>query len=305
MTATFAALIPAFVIIAAGWAARRTGVIARDQWAGVNRVGYWALFPAMLFTLIAKADFESLNAGAFSLAVIGGFSATGAVALAARLVMRQVDGPSYTSFFQGSVRWNGIILLAAAPALFGEEGAALAALVFAPIVPLVNVMSVAVLSVWGTGQAPSPRAFVIRLATNPLILGSLSGAAWNGLHLPVGGPLFHALDLMGGAGLVTALMCVGAGLDLGAVRARPLVLSAAVVMKLAVMPVMCWAAGHLLGLDPLSITVLVAAGATPGASVSYVLAKEMGGDAELMAGHVTATVLLAAVTMPLAIAILG
>jgi len=47
-----------------------------------------------------------------------------------------------------------------------------------------------------------------------------------------------------------------------------------------------------------ALAVLVAVGATPGAAASYVLASEMGGDARLMAGHVTATTLLAFIAMP-------
>jgi predicted permease len=39
--------------------------------------------------------------------------------------------------------------------------------------------------------------------------------------------------------------------------------------------------------------LLAAIGATPGAAASYVLAAEMGGDTRLMAGHVTATTILA------------
>ena len=53
------------------------------------------------------------------------------------------------------------------------------------------------------------------------------------------------------------------------------------------------------GLDGLARTVAVIAGAVPTASTAYVMARKMGGDAELMANITTFQVLTAAVTLPL------
>jgi predicted permease len=76
-------------------------------------------------------------------------------------------------------------------------------------------------------------------------------------------------------------------------------------MKLLVLPLLLWGVARGLGLEPLAQAVLVAAGATPGAAASYVLARQLGGDAELVAGCVTATVLLSVVSLPLWIAIVA
>ncbi len=97
-------------------------------------------------------------------------------------------------------------------------------------------------------------------------------------------------------------MGVGAGLDLESLRGARAALALTVAMKLAVMPAVLWGWALLLELSPLSTAVLVTAGATPGAAASYVLARAMGGDSVLTAGHVTATVLLSVLTLPLWIA---
>ena len=71
----------------------------------------------------------------------------------------------------------------------------------------------------------------------------------------------------------------GSGLDL----------AIAVALKLVIAPAVFIAIGHAFGVPTEIIVVLAAIGAAPGAASSYVLAKELGGNAELTAGHVTVT----------------
>ncbi|TRO93744.1 AEC family transporter [Glycocaulis profundi] len=292
-----AALVPIFGVIALGWTLRRTGLVARDLWGGINRLSYQALLPALLFATISRADYAGLPAGSFLIAVTLAFLAMGAICLAFRPL--PVSGPSFTSLFQGGVRWNGFVLLALAPAAFGPEGAALAALVFAPTVPLVNVMCVAVLTVWGASAVkPDAVRVGMRIVTNPLILGCLAGAAANAAGLFQTGAVADTIDLAGRAALPLILLCIGAGLDFSAIRARPRILILAVALKLIVAPVMFIAIGLALGVEGIALAVLAGVGSTPGAAAAYVLAREMGGDSELTAGHVTATTLLAALAMP-------
>ena len=301
MNGVVAALVPIAGVIALGWTLRRTGLVAAELWGGVNRLAYQALLPALLFSTISTADYAALPAGPFLAAVTLGFVAMGAIALGFRAL--PVDGPGYTSLFQGAVRWNGFVLLALAGAAFGPEGEALAALVFAPTVPLINVMCVAVLTIWGaSAHKPDAGRVALRIATNPLIIACLAGAAANTFQLFQTGPVADTVALAGRAALPLILLCVGAGLDFTALRARPSLLLLAVALKLLIAPLIFYGLGRAFGVEGLALTVLTAVGATPGAVASYVLARELGGDARLTAGHVTATTVLAFFTLPLWIA---
>lgn len=292
------ALIPIFGVIALGWGLRRSRLVAAELWTGINRLSYQALLPALLFSTISRADYAGLPAGTFLVAVTLGFVAMGAIALAFRPL--PIDGPAYTSLFQGAVRWNGFVLLALSAPVFGPEGAALAALVFAPTVPLINVMCVAVLSVWGESERKlNRRAIVMRIVTNPLILGCVAGALANVLGLFQTGPVADTASLAGRAALPLILLAIGAGLDFSALKARPQLLTLAVGLKLVLAPGVFYLLGLAFGVEGIALGVLTAVGATPGAAASYVLAREMGGDARLTAGHVTATTILAAVSLPL------
>ena len=292
------ALIPIGGVIALGWGLRRSGLVKAELWGGVNRLSYQALLPALLFATISTADYAGLPAGAFLIAVTLGFLVMGAISIA--FAALPVDGPAFTSLFQGGVRWNGFVLLALAPGAFGPEGAALAALVFAPTVPMINVMCVAVLSIWGESEIrPDARRVAGRIATNPLILACLAGAAANALGLFQAGPVADTAALAGRAALPLILLCIGAGLDFSALKARPKLLALAVALKLVLAPLVFYALGRAFGVEGVALGVLTAVGATPGAAASYVLAREMGGDARLTAGHVTATTMLAFISLPL------
>ena len=206
---------------------------------------------------------------------------------------------------QGTIRWNTFVILAAAAATFGPEGSALVALLMGPGIPVVNVMTVAVHSRWGEGQNPSLRGVTRSLLTNPLLIACVLGLAINlsGLELP--SSVMDVLTIIGRGALGVTLMCVGAGLDLKAISAKPGLMAAGVAMKLLVAPLVFIGIGLMLGLQGMHLAVLAICGAAPSPPAAYILTREMGGDPRFMAGHITATTLLSALAIPTAIWLAG
>lgn len=300
MAEVFGALLPTFILIAFGYGARVSRIVSAEQFGMVNRFGYFILYPSFLFTLVSGASFESGDAGVFLLAVLGGFLTLVLVALSLRLVFRE-DGPAYTSIFQGSVRWNGFALLAAAASLYGPRGPELIGLAFGPLVLTLNVICVIVLTRWGAARATSMRAVLDQIIANPLILGCAFGLAANLAGLHDLGPATDALRLLGGAAMPIALMCVGAGLDFKALRGAGVKVATASAMRLLLAPLLVYGVARLLGVPPLPTAVAVGIASTPTAAAAYTFAREMGGDARLMAAIITATTILSFITMPLAI----
>jgi predicted permease len=295
-----AGLAPVFILIALGWAARAGRLATPEAFAAVNRFGYFVLYPAFLFTLISRADFAGQGAGPFLVGILAGVAAAIALALATRLVFRG-DGPAFTSVFQGSVRWNGFVLLAAGLPIYGQAGLDLIGLAFGPLVLTINIVSVMVLARWGAAPATSWRAILDQIVANPLILSCAAGLAANAAGLRDLGALSYALDLLGDAAMPIALICVGAGLDFRALRAAGPQVATASALKLVVMPALLWGAATAFGADLLGAAVAAGLGATPTAAAGYTLAREMGGDARLIAAIITATTILSFITMPIAI----
>lgn len=300
MAEVFGALLPTFILIALGYVVRASRIATAEQFGMVNRFGYFVLYPAFLFTLVSGANFAGAEAGSFLLALLLGFLSLVALALSLRLFFRGEDA-AYTSLFQGSVRWNGFALLAAAAGLYGERGPELIGLAFGPLVLMINVICVIVLSIWGSAKATSMRAVFDQIIVNPLILGCAAGLAANFAGMRDLGPITDALQLLGGAAMPVALMCVGAGLDFRALRSAGVKVATASTMRLLVAPSLTYAACLLIGAGPLPTAVAVGIASTPTAAAAYTFAREMGGDAQLMAAIITATTILSFITMPIAI----
>ncbi|MEM1409761.1 MAG: AEC family transporter [Pseudomonadota bacterium] len=299
MASVITGLVPIAATIMLGWLARRTALVPADLWAGVNKLAYVVLLPALLFATIARTDFETTQAGRAVLAATLGF---GAVALITVMIKRVIhtDDPSFSSIFQGAIRWNGFVILALAQTSLTPEQAAIIALVFAPTVPLINILSVAALSIWGSHQETvNLRRVLMRIITNPLIIGCCVGLVFS-FAAPLRTPLLlQTADLIGRAALPLMLLAVGAALNFTAIGARPRLLALSTSIKLVLSPLIFISMGTLLGLSSDALVVLAAIGAAPGAASAYVLAKELGGNADLSAGHITSTTLLAFISLPL------
>ncbi|MBX9746048.1 MAG: AEC family transporter [Hyphomonadaceae bacterium] len=300
MSPLIAGLAPVFILIAIGYAARAGKLATPEAFGAVNRFGYFVLYPAFLFSLTSGADFTSEGAGPFLIGILGGVLAAIVLALATRAFFRS-DGPAFTSVFQGSLRWNGFVLLAAALPLYGEAGLDLIGIAFGPLVLTMNVVCVMVLARWGSSRADSWRAVLDQIVANPLILSCAAGIAVNLAGFHDFGPLSHALGLLGDAAMPVAVICVGAGLDFGALRTSGVRVAFASAFKLLLMPAILFFAVKLAGAGPLECAIAAGLGATPTAAAGYTLAREMGGDAQLVAAIITATTLLSFLTMPLVI----
>ncbi len=304
MATAFGALTPIFALVALGFALRRWGFPGPGFWPVAERLTYFVLFPALLFESLANARIELQAAGPMAASLAGGVLVTAALALAARPVLG-LSGPAFTSLFQGSIRPNTYVGIAVALGIWGPAGVALCAIAIAAVVPLVNLLCVAVLARLGAGRKPGLGPLVKAVAGNPLILACAGGGLANASGLTL--PLFvsETLAIAGKGALLLGLMAVGAALELGRLRSDLKALGLVSLTKLALIPGLTATAAALLGVDGQAFGVAVTYAGLPVSASSYVLASQMGGDKALMAGAVTATTLLAVASLPVILWALG
>jgi len=301
MTSLLFSLIAVFLIIVAGFAAKATGFIEDAAWRGFESVTYHVLIPALVIHTLAYSRLDGLPVFA-----VGGSLVFGAVtmtllmlALARPLRAVGVDGPAFTSVYQGAVRWNTFIALAVASEQFGVEGVALMAVVIASLIPIVNVFSVLVLSRYAGSGTFDLRATAMTLVKNPFIWSCAVGLAVSPFVQFVPKPIGSAVDIIGRAALAAGLLVVGAGLDLKRMAQPRLAHVIAIGLKLLLMPALVALGGWMLGLTGSALSVALIAASVPTAAASYILARQMGGDAPLMAEIATIQTLLAMITMPI------
>jgi predicted permease len=263
----------------------------------VERLVYFILFPALLFTAIVRSPLQpsaALPLVACGLAVVGSGIA---MAYALRWV-RGVDSHLHASGAQVAFRFNSYVALALAERLGGAPGLAWTALLVAVCVPLCNIAAVWPLARHG-GQG-----YLRELSRNPLILSTGSGLAFNllGLQLPDLANL--TLSRMGAAALPLGLMAVGAGLQMGALREAPRLAASLLTIRHALLPLMAVPLVLWAGLPAAQHAMLLAFAALPTASSAYVLATRMGGHGGFVAGLVTLSTLIGMAGLPLALMLL-
>lgn len=301
-------LIPVLAVIATGWATRALGLLTDADWRGVERVTYYVFIPGILIYTLAMSDLSRAPVGRVTLILILPALAAAATALALRRALARtgVDGPAFTSVFQGSVRWNSFVALGLAGALHGKEGLAYCAVAFAVLIPFANFSSLLVLGRYGTERKPfEPLPFVMTLLKNPFIWSTLVGLFLQATGLPLPKMVVSYADILGKAALAGGLLMVGAGLDLRTLQRPGAGFALAAVLKLVAFPVMAGLLGNALGLTGPTLAVPMIAAAAPTAAASYILAKQHGGDAPLMAAIITGQTIVAAVTLPVMLVIFG
>jgi predicted permease len=251
-----------------------------------------------LILAIARSDLSVERFGGFGLALVGTLAVLTGLALALRLLPhRMLGNPSFTSMFQSSVRWNAFVALAAAEQ-FLSGGIALLAVAIAVLIPLINVTCIVVLAAFGPSKA-SVGKVLSTLSRNPLVQACVIGLTLNfsGLSLPL--PVAEALDMIGRGALGVGLMAVGAGISLRRLARLDWRVGFGVLMRPVIASSIFVAFGTLIGLPGIQIFAGVLVFAAPAASNGYIVAKQMGGAADLYADIMTWQVVLSLLALPL------
>jgi len=307
MAIVIAALLPVFLLIVLGFALKRSLMRLETQWHGLERLTYYVLFPALLIQTLVKADLTKVPVAGVGGALLLSALVMSLLCLALRplLARMDVDGPAFTSVFQGATRWQTYVALAVSGNLFGDIGLALASVAMVAIIPLVNVFSVAVLAHYASTEKQSVRSIVMTVVRNPLIWACAIGLALNVLHVPLPKIWHEVADALGRSSLAIGLLVTGAGLHPeGLFRPSP-VAALGVFLKLILMPALAVALALWFGLTGANLVIVAACSAVPTSSSAYVLARQMGGDAPLLAQIITLQTILAVITMPIAIALVA
>ncbi len=300
MATLLSSLLAVFMVIMTGFAAKQFKLIDDAAWRGFEAVCYHILIPALVIHTLAFAQL-----GGLPVVAVGGSLVLGALLMTALLLSLRpalgrmgVAGPAFTSVYQGSVRWQTFIALAVASQQFGKDGVALMAVVIASLIPLVNVMSVLILSRYARGEPFNARHTAVTLIKNPFIWSCTVGIALNPFASLIPQAAASFIDITGRGALAGGLLVAGAGLEMSRLAKPRMPHLISVSCKLILMPTFVYAAALIFGLTGTPLSVALIAATVPTAAASYILARQMGGDAPLMAEIATLQTLGAMITMP-------
>ncbi len=301
MSVVAAALIPLTILIGLGVALKRTGFLPDAFWPGLDRLNYWVLFPSLIFVSLATGGESLVGGERVALATWAGLAVVSILTLLVRTVVSK-NGPAFTSVFQGAIRFNSYVAFLVVPVLYpGSDG--LVALLVGLTVPVVNVLCVTVLARFGEGAALQWRTLLRSILSNPLILASLLGIFASLLNLQLG-PFESALRVLGEAALAAGLLSVGATLKFRQMGTGLREIVASMVLKFVALPLVTAGVAIALELPTSVLAPLILFQSMPTASASYVLARAMRGDEQLMASILAVHTLAAIGWLPLVYAVL-
>ncbi len=293
------ALLPILSLILLGLVLQQRGFLSGEAWSGMERLTYFVLFPALLVHSLGRQRLDGLPWAEILWVVAGVLLLASLVLVAGFRLLPRIDGTTFTSVFQGGVRFNTYITLALAQAFFGAEGLATGAVAAGFMIVLINLLCIGVLSIWGTRAAPRRGGVLRAVLGNPLIIACLIGwsLSLSGCGLP--GPMGDVLEIVGWAALPLGLRAVGAALRPGALRGHLGPTLVASLVQFGLKPLAAAGLIFLTGLGGAAAGVLVIAFMTPTSPSAYILARQLGGDTETMASIITLQTLAAFAVMPL------
>lgn len=284
-------LLPDFTLILLGVLLVRITDWGVTFWAGLEKMVYYVLFPALLFYATSRTSLDFATTGkllqvALTTMIIG-------IGLGWLAKPAFHAGPMiFESGVQTAFRFNSYIALAIASRLAGEQGSSLMALIIGFAVPIVNAAAVHAL-------VHKKGGLLKELMRNPLLLATVCGVSLNLAGLSVPDVVGATLSRMGNASIALGLIAVGAGLRLSELHTSKGIAAYFLAVKLLALPAIAYGMGQWVGLPPLQLQIAVMFCALPTASSAYVLATRMGGNGPFVAFLISAGTLLSVATLPL------
>jgi len=299
------AILPIFLLIGLGMFLKSKAGFTDAFWRSVERLTFSGLFPSLLFVKISAADIDWSTSFPIAAAIVISIVLTAAASTSFRRLIG-LNPEQFVAVFQGSFRSNAYVGIAITLSVFGDAATGAMAVTLLAVGVTINF-----LGVWGhlhwledQGRARGWRGIATDSLKNPLIQACMIGAIFNaaGWGLPpVIGP---TLDLLSKAALPMGLMAVGSGLALSSIKTASAPAAVSCGLKLMLLPLVTFGLGTLFGLESYALIVPVIFAGLPTSSTSYVVSRQMGSDAELMAAIVTASHLAAILTLPVLLSLI-
>ena len=308
----FNSVSPIILTVAVGYLLKRIGFMSADFSKSANKLVFRVFLPAMLFLNVYGIDNISLvNFGYVIYALVSliliFLIALPTVTLLTKEKSRR--GALLQSVFRSNYALIGIPL---ASSLFPGDGAAVATLLSAIMVPAFNMLAVIGLSIFNSeGGKPNFKKVLLGIVKNPLILSIFLGLIALGIRAVLvrwgisfrlsGVPaIYNTLKYLSNIATPLALLVLGAQFEFSAIPHLKREIISGVVMRSVIVPMLGIGVAYLAFgriFSGAQFAALVAVFCTPVAVSSVPMAQEMGADTELAGQLVVFTTITSALTV--------
>ena len=306
------AVLPIILTVAVGYLLKKIGMMSAEFSKQANKLVFRVFLPVMLFMNVY--GIESINSVNFGYVLYSIILLIIIFAVAIPSVMLLTDKKKCRgALLQGVFRSNyALIGIPLASSLFPGEGAAVATLLSAFIVPAFNILAVIGLSIFNNdGEKPNFKKVLLGIAKNPLILSICAGLVALGVRaifvnagisfrLSEIEPLWKTMKNLSSIATPLALLVLGAQFEFSAISYLKREIIAGTVIRCVVVPLLGVGVAYFAfrnSFGGAQFAALVAAFCTPVAVSSVPMAQEMGADVELAGQLVVFTTISSAFTV--------
>ncbi len=290
-----------FTLILLGSVLRLKSVPSEEYWLYADKLVYWILFPSFLFYKTSTISITSKLISPISQPLLAGLLLTVMIIWITSNWLK-FNHKAGSSIVQAAGRHNTFIALAISERLFGESGLIIATLATAILIPVTNIsIVIALIIILNKGQQNLFHKILADLIRNPLLIAIFSGFLFNYLGFKHVLILHDVTQLLASATLPVVLLCIGASMRLEAIKETLPALLLSSAGKFLIFPGIVMFVLMLIKTPPDIAIILIIYAAAPTAASGFALARQMGGDYELMASLITHQTLISFFTLPFTI----
>ncbi len=304
---TFYVIMPVVVIVGIGYISSKTGWIEDKSVNTLTKIVFYIGLPALLLDEISRSNISTFFEMKGPVVVMITATIMGSLGYISA-VLKKLPPDQRGVWAQGSFRANmGFVGLPIVLNALGNKGIQYCSLILALGVPVFNILSVIFLYLphrGETGKVPYFKMF-IEVVKNPLVISCILGVLFAFVR-PKSLPVFdETLDYLKKIPLPLALLAIGAKLEIRRSIELLKQTSIPVFYKIVLTPLIGGILLYLLNAQPMDFVSTTLLLASPIAVMSYIMAYEMKGDAELAANLVLSTTFLSFFSFTIILFLLG
>jgi len=211
----------------------------------------------------------------------------------------KIKRSSKGSFIQSSFHGNlGYIGLAVAFYYLGDGGFVKAAILSGFVMILQNIMAVIILQYHKGNNKDRPKMFdtMKKTMANPVILSALAGILFSLSNIQMPLIIDRALEILKGMALPLALLIIGASLSFEKIKPRFLNVLVSSFLKVIITPAIGLLLFKVLSIAPEDYLPGLILLASPTATLTYIMAKEIGGDPDFAVAAISICTIISGFT---------
>jgi malonate transporter len=296
----FVHILPIFLIALLGWILKKQFLTNEEFWKGLEKLSYFIFTPCIIFNNTAT---HGLGSGIVIKLIICLILSCSILGFGLIYFNHRTHGDplKFTSVFQGSFRFNGLIFLALAQALYGANGLEAAAIIAVYMIIFTNFAIILIYNLYLVKYDANGTINILQISKNifltPVIIASIAGFIFDFLDLKLHIVAKLSLVNISNAALTMGILIAGARIKFALSSENIKYVYICTIGKMVIFPIITIIICQIFLIPNYLKTIAVLYSCMPAGSSSYIVAKFYGGDAESMLSIITTTTIFSLLSL--------